>query len=41
MTELLAREESADCFRESEERALQLKLDFYDQFLPALDRVGV
>ncbi|MDJ0347110.1 hypothetical protein QMK19_38555 [Streptomyces sp. H10-C2] len=41
VTELLAREESTDCFKELEERALQLKVSFYDQFLPALDRVGV
>ncbi|MFE2283755.1 hypothetical protein ACFXDJ_06240 [Streptomyces sp. NPDC059443] len=41
VTELLAREESADSFKEMEERALRLKAGFYDQFLPALDRVRV
>ncbi|MEW2416391.1 hypothetical protein AB0953_22080 [Streptomyces sp. NPDC046866] len=41
VTELLAREDSSDCFREAEERALGLKLAFYDQFLPALDRIAV
>ncbi|MEU6867632.1 hypothetical protein ABZ924_31080 [Streptomyces sp. NPDC046876] len=41
VTELLAREGSSDCFREAEERALDLKLAFYDQFLPALDRIAV
>ncbi|MER7466520.1 hypothetical protein [Streptomyces sp. NPDC097981] len=41
VTELLAREESSDCFKELEERSVQLKTVFYDQFLPALDRVGV
>ncbi|WP_328620023.1 hypothetical protein [Streptomyces sp. NBC_00354] len=41
VTELLAQEESTDCFRELEERALQLKTRFYDQFLPAVDRVAV
>ncbi|MFD9903396.1 hypothetical protein [Streptomyces sp. NPDC059063] len=35
--ELLAREPSADGFREIEERSLRLKTDFYDQFLPALN----
>jgi len=40
MSELLAGEESTDCFKEMEERALQLKVRFYDQFLPALERVG-
>ncbi|GAA2409853.1 hypothetical protein GCM10010420_43100 [Streptomyces glaucosporus] len=39
ISELLARGEgSADCFRETEERALRLKTSFYDQFLPALER---
>ncbi|MFE6842839.1 hypothetical protein [Streptomyces sp. NPDC057686] len=41
VTELLAQEESTDCFRELEERALDLKTRFYDQFLPAVDRVAV
>ncbi|KPI33901.1 hypothetical protein OV450_6194 [Actinobacteria bacterium OV450] len=41
VTELLAREGSSDCFKELEERSVQLKTAFYDQFLPALDRVGV
>ncbi|MET9882842.1 hypothetical protein ABZZ20_06680 [Streptomyces sp. NPDC006430] len=41
VTELLAREESTDCFKELEERSLRLKTDFYDQFRPALDRVAV
>ncbi|MEV6579626.1 hypothetical protein AB0M92_15880 [Streptomyces sp. NPDC051582] len=40
VVELLAREESSDCFRELTERSLQLKTAFYDQFLPALDRAG-
>ncbi|OEJ58470.1 hypothetical protein BGM19_11215 [Streptomyces agglomeratus] len=40
LSELLAREESAGCFREVEERSLRLKVDFYDQFLPALERAG-
>ncbi|MFK0233053.1 hypothetical protein [Streptomyces vinaceus] len=41
VTELLAQEESTDCFRELEERALHLKARFYDQFLPAVDRLAV
>ncbi|MEV0414733.1 hypothetical protein AB0I68_28950 [Streptomyces sp. NPDC050448] len=41
VTELLAQEESTDCFKELEERALGLKSSFYDQFLPAVDRVAV
>jgi len=41
LNDLLAREESTDCFKETEERALQLKASFYNQFLPALERVGV
>ncbi|MYT21850.1 hypothetical protein GTW69_16385 [Streptomyces sp. SID7760] len=40
VTELLAQEESTDGFRELEERALHLKTRFYDQFLPAVDRVA-
>ncbi|KMO93833.1 hypothetical protein [Streptomyces roseus] len=40
VTELLAQEESTDGFRELEERALHLKSRFYDQFLPAVDRVA-
>ncbi|MBT2451076.1 hypothetical protein J7F03_29175 [Streptomyces sp. ISL-43] len=40
VTELLAREETTGRFKEMEERTLQLKVDFYDQFLPALDRVA-
>ncbi|MBT2528888.1 hypothetical protein J7E91_26650 [Streptomyces sp. ISL-99] len=40
LSELLAREDSTACFKEAEERSLQLKMSFYDQFLPALDRVG-
>ncbi|MFE9929843.1 hypothetical protein [Streptomyces sp. NPDC005533] len=31
---------TADCFKEAEQRALRLKVSFYDQFLPALERVG-
>ncbi|MEU9253598.1 hypothetical protein AB0D66_17300 [Streptomyces sp. NPDC048270] len=31
---------AADAFREMEERSLRIKVDFYDQFLPALERVG-
>ncbi|MGW6685671.1 hypothetical protein [Streptomyces sp. NPDC054961] len=38
--ELLAREATTDRFKEMEERTLQLKTGFYDQFLPALDRVA-
>ncbi|WP_282791978.1 hypothetical protein [Streptomyces sp. CC224B] len=34
LSELLAREPSTDSFKEVEERALRLKTDFYDQFLP-------
>ncbi|MEV8531527.1 hypothetical protein [Streptomyces sp. NPDC051211] len=45
LSELLAREESADSFvevfKKVEEGALRLKEGFYDQFLPALERVGV
>ncbi|WP_434587488.1 hypothetical protein [Streptomyces sp. A5-4] len=41
LRELLAREGSADCFREMEEQALQQKVAFYDQFLPALERAGI
>ncbi|MEV0985701.1 hypothetical protein [Streptomyces sp. NPDC049949] len=41
VTELLAREESTERFRELEERALRLKTRFYDQFLPAVDRLAV
>ncbi|MFF7789053.1 hypothetical protein [Streptomyces sp. NPDC007991] len=40
ISRLLTRPESRDAFRETEERALHLKSAFYDQFLPALDRVG-
>ncbi|MEU9234619.1 hypothetical protein [Streptomyces subrutilus] len=29
---------AADSFREMEERSLRIKVDFYDQFLPALER---
>ncbi|MGH3390918.1 MAG: hypothetical protein ACRDOO_18790 [Actinomadura sp.] len=40
LSELLTREESAAaCFREVEQAALQLKLDFYDQFVPMLSPV--
>ncbi len=40
ISDLLTRQGgSADAFRETEERALHLKTAFYDQFLPALDRV--
>ncbi|MEV8306095.1 hypothetical protein AB0P36_01725 [Streptomyces flavidovirens] len=39
LSELLAREDSTACFKEAEERSLRLKMSFYDQFLPALDRV--
>ncbi|MET9464470.1 hypothetical protein ABZY44_06515 [Streptomyces sp. NPDC006544] len=38
--ELLASEGTTDRFKETEERTLQLKTGFYDQFLPALDRVA-
>ncbi|AXK37067.1 hypothetical protein DVA86_03765 [Streptomyces armeniacus] len=38
ISELLTREESAGRFRETEERALDIKTGFYDQFLPALER---
>ncbi|WP_030706766.1 hypothetical protein [Streptomyces sp. NRRL F-2580] len=31
---------TADCFKEAEQRSLRLKVSFYDQFLPALERVG-
>ncbi|MEU3460497.1 hypothetical protein ABZ721_11150 [Streptomyces sp. NPDC006733] len=41
VTELLALEPSTDCFTQLEEQSLQLKVAFYDQFLPALDRVRV
>ncbi|MFI1396371.1 hypothetical protein [Streptomyces sp. NPDC020681] len=41
LTELLAREDSTDCFKEVEQRSLELKVGFYDQFLPVLDRVGI
>lgn len=34
-------EAAAESFREMERRSLQIKLDFYDQFLPALERAGV
>ncbi|MGW7453589.1 hypothetical protein [Streptomyces sp. NPDC054787] len=34
-------EGAADSFREVERRSLQIKVDFYDQFLPALERVGI
>lgn len=40
VTELLAREETTERFKEMEERTLLLKTGFYDQFLPALDRVA-
>ncbi|UNO38450.1 hypothetical protein [Streptomyces sp. MST-110588] len=40
LSELLARQGSTACFREAEERSLQLKTRFYDQFLLAPDRVG-
>ncbi|GAA3376966.1 hypothetical protein GCM10020367_50750 [Streptomyces sannanensis] len=40
VTELLAKEESTDCFKQLEEQALRIKVSFYDQFLPALERVG-
>ncbi|MFD8233114.1 hypothetical protein ACFV20_14705 [Streptomyces sp. NPDC059696] len=40
ISDLLARPGGAEAFRETEERALRLKAAFYDQFLPALDRVG-
>lgn len=33
-------EGAADAFKEAEQRSLQVKLRFYDQFLPALERVG-
>ncbi|MFI5668492.1 hypothetical protein [Streptomyces sp. NPDC051704] len=41
VTELLAQEASTARFRELEERALHLKTRFYDQFLPAVDRLAV
>ncbi|MGR4882830.1 hypothetical protein ACIPUC_25960 [Streptomyces sp. LARHCF249] len=34
-------EGAADSFREMEQRSLQIKAAFYDQFLPALERVGI
>ncbi|MGW7460582.1 hypothetical protein [Streptomyces sp. NPDC054797] len=34
-------EGAADSFREVERRSLQIKVDFYDQFLPALEHVGI
>ncbi|WP_327414606.1 hypothetical protein [Streptomyces sp. NBC_01233] len=34
-------EGTADCFREAEQRSLRLKVGFYDQFLPALERVAI
>ncbi|MBT2539203.1 hypothetical protein J7E99_00405 [Streptomyces sp. ISL-44] len=34
-------EGAADSFREVERRSLQIKVGFYDQFLPALERVGI
>ncbi|MFG2979772.1 hypothetical protein ACGFYQ_00730 [Streptomyces sp. NPDC048258] len=34
-------EGATDAFKEAEERSLRLKVSFYDQFLPALDRVGI
>jgi len=40
ISELLARQGTSDAFREVEEQALRLKAAFYDQFLPALERVG-
>ncbi|GAA2245481.1 MULTISPECIES: hypothetical protein [Streptomyces] len=40
ISDLLARQGGAEAFRETEERALHLKTAFYDQFIPALDRVG-
>ncbi|CAM5484557.1 hypothetical protein SAVIM338S_03342 [Streptomyces avidinii] len=40
VAELLGREETTARFKEMEERTLLLKTDFYDQFLPALDRVA-
>jgi hypothetical protein len=39
VTELLQRRGSTDTFLRIEQQVLQLKLAFYDQFLPALDRV--
>lgn len=36
--ELLTHEASSHSFKEMEERALQLKVNFYNQFLPALER---
>ncbi|MFD9412394.1 hypothetical protein ACFWBN_36050 [Streptomyces sp. NPDC059989] len=41
LSELLAGGASDDCFREVEERSLQLKAGFYDQFLPALEGIAV
>lgn len=34
-------ERAADSFREVERRSLQIKVAFYDQFRPALERVGI
>ncbi|MBT2479015.1 hypothetical protein [Streptomyces sp. ISL-94] len=34
-------EGAADSFREAEQRSLQVKVSFYDQFLPALERLGI
>ncbi|WP_404959501.1 hypothetical protein [Streptomyces sp. 147326] len=32
-------EGTADCFKKTEQSSLRLKVSFYDQFLPALERV--
>ncbi|MEW2136901.1 hypothetical protein AB0892_09925 [Streptomyces sp. NPDC005409] len=33
-------QEAVDCFKDAEERSLRLKVSFYDQFRPALERAG-
>ncbi|MFD7910730.1 hypothetical protein ACFV30_08360 [Streptomyces sp. NPDC059752] len=40
LRELLGDDDGAvDCFKDAEQRSLRLKANFYDQFLPALERV--
>lgn len=43
LREFLVREGegAADCYKDVEQRSLQVKVSFYDQFLPALERVGI
>ncbi|MEV4175992.1 hypothetical protein [Nonomuraea sp. NPDC049709] len=40
LSELLARDHGADGFREVERRAYELRVDFYDQFLPMVAATG-